>query len=112
MEAMKDNFGEHYTEKQLVDWFLAWNECEDVEVTYPDLVEFLISVQYHHNDEHGAGMFFEDFYSRRLPLTSPFMVLTLQEDFDFADFTDYDNQFLIAVWNTYFGCKKENEDEK
>jgi uncharacterized phage-associated protein len=111
----------NYSAQEVANWFLAWTDDDpEILITNLKLQKLLYYAQAHYLANTGEPLFSNDLEAWRLgPVvrevydfyasiakeekakTGKHLPLSLQSDFDFAKFTDYDNQFLIQLWESY-----------
>ena len=110
-----------YSAYQVTNWFLAWTDDDpEILITNLKMQKLLYYAQAHYLANTNEPLFqnaieawdkgpvVPDIYYKYsenskliYKLTHKHPPLELDEDFDFNQFTHYDNQFLIQIWETY-----------
>lgn len=111
-----------YKASQIADWFLAFSEAKSQSpIDKMKLQKLLYFSQSHHLADFGQEIFEEEFEAWvRGPVVSEIYhsasyqsevnpsnqeegsyLISLTNDFDFADFDMETNEFLVSIWNTY-----------
>lgn len=100
---------------KVVDWFIAWNEDDWplASITTEKMYALLYYAQGHHLGLYGTPLYKGAIEANHWGLVIPSLslpekqlryapiVLLSDKDFDFNDFTEKENKFLVEVWKTY-----------